>query len=342
MFDYTGRVTRRKGFDVEENYVEDTTLTLDGTEAWTDYHWTNVNGDVARSYFIQQIGSTLYLFQTTNETSLGVNKNAYTVDLTDFLPVGSEDNPGMYPCQFSQGRGNLIIVNQTINPVLLQFDVETGGFTSTEIVIQARDFEGLDDGMDLTERPTSTLAALATNEPEHYYNLLNQGWGLTDALTQWDTARADMPSNSDMTGYYRGSSTDAFDNARVAAISAGNSPAIKGHYILGVGENDRTAAMAAEGFSATVAGGSALVPASSGTIIGDFTATVGITGYQSSINRAFDGLYPGLFDQVLTGYTPVFFTPTYGDRATCAVRSRTRVVILVRTGAVVSLVLFQV
>lgn len=320
VFDYTGRVTRRKGFDLEANYVEDTTLTLTGNEAWTDYHWTNVNGDVARSYFIQQIGGTLYLFQTTNQTSLGVNKNAYTVDLADFLPDGSEDDPGLYPCQFAQGRGNLVIVNQTINPVVLQFDVETGGFTATTITIQARDFEGVDDGLTLTERITKTVATLITDNPSHYYNLLNQGWASSDALSQWDTARTDMPSNSDMVGYYRGSSTDAFDNARVAAVGVGNSPAIKGHFILGVGELDRTAAMAAEGFIATVPGGSALVSTSAGTIFGDFTFLAGSSGRQSSINRAFDGLYPGLFNQVQTG-VGAFGVPVYAQNATCAVRS---------------------
>lgn len=316
VFDYTGRVTRRKGFDVEQDFVTTNTLTLTNNEAWTDYHWTNVNGDESLGFYVLQIGSTVRLFQTTNSTTLGANINAYTIDLTDFLPTGSEDDPGLYPCQFAQGRGNLVVVNQVINPFYVVFDQDTGGFTSTMITLKARDFEGLTTSLGLTERPSESFATLATNRPNHYYNILNQGWANSDAITQWDTARTDMPSNADMVAYYRASGTDSFDNARVTAGSPGNSPAIKGHFILNVGSPDRTAALAAEGFSATIAGGSALVSPSAGTIIGNFTDTTN----GSAASYAFDAVKPGRWYRTVS-YFGGF--PSYTATSTCAQRNET-------------------
>jgi len=271
VFDYTGRVTRRKGLDLETGYTTTNTVTLDGTEAWSDFNWINVSGDTSKSFYVLQIGNIVRFFDTTESTALGPNiETAYTLNLDDYIPSGGSSDPALVACQFTQGRGDLLITNQFIDPVLIQYDLSDNTFSATEIALKARDFEGVDDGLTLTERPTETIASLATNNPEHYYNILNQGWALTDALTQWDTARSDMPSNADMIGYYRGSSTDSFDDARVTSISPGNSPAIKGHFILDVGALDRTAVAAAEGFTLNVDGGSTIIDRTAGTVIGDY------------------------------------------------------------------------
>src|SRR5690606_9947728 len=112
-----------------------------------------------------------------------------------------------------------------------------------------------------------------------------------DALSQWDSDNTHMPSNADVPSYYRFDGDDAYDEGSPAALNPGNSPAPKGHFILNVGEDDRTAAAATEGFTGfTLTGttGSTMIGRSVGTIIGDFTSD------QSAL---FDGTTNAAFGQ---------------------------------------------
>ena len=274
VFDYTGRVTRRLGIDLEEGYVTTNTITEGSTDAWTEFIWSNVGGDASQAFLVQQQGDTLRFFDITDDTSVGVGIESHTVDLNTYLPTGTSFTPESYSCQYAQGRGKLVVVNEACDPFFVSYEVSSGIFTETEITLQARDFEGLDDGLTISERPTATVAGIKTSNPEHYYNLLNQGWSITGALAQWDTARSDLPSNADMIAYYRVDASDEFSDSRVTSNDPGNSPAIRGHFILTVGENDRNAAMTDGGFTgATVSGGGALISRSAGSVIGDMSST---------------------------------------------------------------------
>lgn len=247
VFDEIGKVSRRLGLDAEEGYTAvDSPIVED--EVFTEYLWNSVAGDGDRSFFVQQKGSTLYLFDVSLSSVVSANAPVGEIDLTPFLPEGSGFDPAVYQFQYSSGNGDLIAVSPVTDPIFVSYDVSAGTVSATAIDIQTRDFIGLDDGLDLTERVTSTVAQLKVSNPKHYYNLLNQGWHATDALEQWDTARTDMPSNADYIALYRGSETDAFDNTRVTAQSPGNRFATKGHFLLTPYTVDRDAAMIAEGF----------------------------------------------------------------------------------------------
>lgn len=277
IFDYTGRVTRRKGFDLEQGYVTTNTYTPVTGQAWSSFVWRNVGGDATKSFFVQQIGPTIYFYNITDNTSVGTGIEATTINLLTYVPTGSTSIPDTFMCQYAQGRGNLVIVNEICEPLLVKYDIEGQAFTVSTISLQARDFEGVDDGLDLLTRPTASIAGIKTSNPSHYYNILNQGWATTDALTQWDAARSDLPSNADMVAYYRADTSNPFNNGRVDANEPGNSPAIKGHFILTVGENDRTQALIDEGFTgAIVPGANALIDRSTGTVIGDFTSNTAL------------------------------------------------------------------
>lgn len=276
VFDETGRVSRRLGFDLEEGH-EFNTVTLADDDAFTEYLWQAVGGDGNSTIFVQQQGATLRFFNLSTVSTL-TSLYASTIDLNDFLADTSTREPGAFACQYAAGNGDLIVVNQACDPFFVRFDSNTQLFVGTTIEVQHRDFLGLDDGLTLTERPTATVTTLKSTNPEHYYNLLNQGWhqggddGTNAALHQWDTARSDLPSNADQMALYRGSATDSFDNARVLAQTPGNTPAPKGHFIITAWNPDREAAAVAEGFTGldldpTVS----LIPSSTGTIIHDAT-----------------------------------------------------------------------
>ena len=271
VFDFTGRVTRRLGMDVEDGYVavdgntgKDVARTLGTLESYSTFLWEAAAG-VDKSFAVVQKGTTLLIYDVSETTAL--NDLHDFIDLNDFLPEGSGENPADHPCHYASGRGDLVVVNPACDPFFIVYDPTSDEFTSTSFDILARDFAGLDDGLGTTDRPTESVSTLISNNPEHYYNILNQGWSTTDALSQWDAARTDLPSNADYVGLYRASTTDSFDTARVASLSPLTRPAPKGHFILSVTNPDRDAAMVAEGFSAAFGVSSSLIGFGVGSLI---------------------------------------------------------------------------
>lgn len=110
----------------------------------------------------------------------------------------------------------------------------TGGTVSaniveTEILIKVRDFEGVDDGLDVDEQP-STLT------DGHNYNLNNQGWEARGTeLGQVFSGRGTYPSNSEtwQQGKYVHPTNgyEVFNYTMFEKQSYGNAAAPKGHYI---------------------------------------------------------------------------------------------------------------
>lgn len=252
VFDALGVVSRRKGIDYESGYTKEIVGST-GTEAFTEYLWTGVAGDGTKSILVQQIGDTLLFYDVSGNITPSSHRTAASVLLSSFVPTGSAYVPASFPCSYAQGDGKLFVANKYTKPFYVKWNLATNNIDTTgAITIQYRDFEGVDDGWGLTERKATTVAGLQSTYADHYYNLLNQSWATADALSQWDTARADVPSNADYVGRYRLSETDAFDNGRVTAATAlDQRQAPQGHFILELGNVSRTNAMSAEGFTLT-------------------------------------------------------------------------------------------
>jgi hypothetical protein len=307
VFDESGRVTRRLGFDYEIDYVLES-VDFEDDEAFTEFVWNNVNGDGLLHFFVQQQGATLHFYDLSGSTSLSANKKSFTVDLNDHIPDSSVENPALYACQYAVSDGDLVVVNPVCEPFSVTFTAITDTITETDIILKVRDFEGVNDDMTLNERPTKSVLTLISDEPEHYYNILNQGWHAVDALTQWDAARTDMPSNADQVLYYRASETDAFDNTKVAAKSPGNTPAPKGHFILDVHDVDRPTAITDDGLSGVSVGGHTQIPQSLGTRSGDFTGGGGhpaIFDSDTTQTFAISGTQSGTTGSIVKTYQPI-------------------------------------
>lgn len=290
VFDETGRVTRRLGFELEENAIA-TNVVSEAGATYTEFVWIAVGGDGNTNILVQQQANLLRFYDMSTSLEISNNQIFSDVNLDTYKVTGGGRDPAFEQCQYAIHEGNLIVVNPACDPIYIVYDLTGEFITTTVIDIRIRDFAGVDDGLDLTERPVESVASLIAGNPEHYYNLLNQGWyhGSTGTagpdtgatLAQWDTARTDLPSNADTVGLYRSSTTDAFDNANVLANSPGSRPAPKGHFIISPTNQDRDSAALAEGFTLTLGTSGGLIAP------GAFTTISG--GSPTSISAMFDG-----------------------------------------------------
>lgn len=248
-FDLDGSVYRRTALDLEQNF---STKTIDRSgSVIKTYLWQNVAGDGNVTVAVVQVGDTLHFYETNGTGIFSSGEQVTTVTLT---PVSGAPTPDTVEAQFTDGNGYLIVTHPYCEPMRISYDIAAHTATEEDIIIKIRDFAGVADGFAVTDRPTSTLANLISTEPEHTYNLLNQGWNSAN-LTLWDTAQTTMPSNADVMWRFKDSS-DNFDasNASIARITSGNTPAPKGHYVLTLADQDRNAIAALSGVPSTTTG----------------------------------------------------------------------------------------
>ena len=246
IIDTDGSVRRRPGIDVEQDHVRNN---VDGgqlsrsdidTLAFSTFLWEFVANSGTLNIVVQQVGSIVQFYAQIGAVSanfLGeVDLAVHAVDVLE-LPINS--------MEMTSGLGAIFITSPHMEPVKIEFDGTS--FTVTPIVIQERDFLGLDDGLEIDERPT----VLTRN---HYYNLLNQGWtdeninnfaGLSESTNICAgtgsgsglsaSGGKDFPSNSDImtVGIVVDSSGDLdFDPTFIREDFLGNTPAPKGHFVL--------------------------------------------------------------------------------------------------------------
>ena len=290
IFDYTGRVTRRPGIEYE---VAGSTSAIvpaeEANDAYTSYLWETVGIQGTQSFYVQQRGDTIYFYEAGNTTNYAANGVFQTISLNDYVPDGSTLDPAVYQCSFTEGRGKLVVANPACDPMLVTYEDESSILTVQTFTIKYRDFTGLDDGLEMNERPTETVASLKTNNPSHYYNLLNQGWHHQDHLDRWDTLFTHLPSNVDVPSYYTVINNDletvisaAYVNTKISESL--NTLAGKGHFILDAGSPSRNIAMVDEGFTGAV------VPEPSASTVALSALTTISDGGSTRPNAMFDGV----------------------------------------------------
>jgi hypothetical protein len=235
VHDEKGRTKRRQGFEFEDGYEVRTLADEEGVVS--GFTWNNVTGSGAVSLRVQQIGSMLYFYNITAETALSASSIVDTVNLQTYAS-GVDSDTSLNECQFAAGNGYLIITHPQAEPLYVVFDVETEAITETAITMQIRDFAGVDDSLDVEERPTATVGSLTAS---HKYNLFNQGWYFNGnaALTAWDTSESTMPSNADVWWQFK-NADDEFDATTIPNVFSAGTPAPKGHYLLNLFEQDRS------------------------------------------------------------------------------------------------------
>lgn len=248
ILDIDGSIRRRPGVnfdDVDASFADTTTTSRFSSEAIGFFEWLNVSGIGTLAFTVTQFGTILYFHRQAGPET--VNNLIGTVDFSSFAINVSEAKKSVVAVD--SGLGYLFVVGSFIEPFYIEYDTSAGTLTATQIDIQIRDFDGLDDSLDISERP-------ATLSDEHRYNLLNQGWvedfqrlDLTDAagnpIEETKRVLDVYPSNADILSFGKvTSSSDADDIGSYSPrelnkILFGNTPAPKGHFILSAFDKQR-------------------------------------------------------------------------------------------------------
>lgn len=293
IYDRKGRALSRQGFAYEEDAVQQV---LSPTGVRNEFLWETVSANNAQDFVVVQLGSTIRFFEVSGDASLSSGLKSFSVNLLTYKnPLFTDAQVRDTLCSFTSGKGYLFVAHPYCETLYVDYDEDTDTISTNTITIQIRDFEGVDDGLVIDNRP-------ATLSTAHKYNLHNQGWypvvscvEETDdpsfqqqALERWDAARADYPANTDVWWYYTIPDSQGLEAlSAVRAVNSrtglfGNTPAAKGHFIIDAFQTNRSTLSGIPGVTETSSGG--LRPGIVAFFTGRaFYAGVGKSGYSSTI-----------------------------------------------------------
>lgn len=273
----------------------------------TTFIWKSPGNDSSKEFLVIHAGTSIFIFDS-KATPIIAASALHTVTLPS----------GVVRRDFTAQDGNLIY-NSGTGYAVVAYDGSS--FTNYTGDVQIRDLFGIDDTLTVEERP-GTLTG------DHKYNLYNQGWfsqvenaaaAAVYPIDEWNTVKADYPSNADVWNIYRNTS-EQFVPAQDLKVAIGNTPAPKGHFLigaLGTRGTDRQNAVGASApvpdrFSNTTAGPATLTGNTADNDTGNFSCVEShagrlfLSGVESSITGA-DDLSPDFteyvfFSQVSTNY----------------------------------------
>lgn len=322
----TGEIKRRRGLDFEDAYTvrpETTSVTEINTAAISTHEWKAVNGKGDINFLVVQIGTKLFFHDLGAEPVSGTLRGQ--LDLGSFTTGPAPENK-VFDSDF--GEGIMVIANEDMETVIVEYDDDEETFSATAILMQVRDFDGIEEDIEFDFRPT-------TLTKDHRYNLRNQGWPTTctanrnsrgsrsvffnvDPLTDTFRVLHQYPSNADI--FHAAKATAAEDAEVVGSFSAfelpkivvGNTPAPKGHYILDLYAKDR-----ANVLTKTKIKGGGKGSKGGGVNIGTGTLTDPLisTDKRAAVVAFYAGRiwYTGIPDKEFTG--DVFFSQSLKDTA---------------------------
>ena len=248
IFDKKGDVRRRLGLDYEASSSVTTKSITESewqTKAVGTFEWNEVAGDGDRNFGVIQVNDTLYYYNLGSQPVSG-NLKAFTTDLSSFAAPAATD-VGSELVDISYGKGYLFVVSKKIKPFYVTYDPTGDTITNTEIGLQIRDFDGVEDSLEIDEE-------INTLSTEHSYNLKNQGWvssggSVADPVTTYFSSQSKYPGNNKQWWVAKDTS-DNFDPAELTKIFFGNTRAPRGHYILDPFNKDRDAISGLSGITA--------------------------------------------------------------------------------------------
>lgn len=164
-----GSRSRRMGMQYEPESEPYDMDTFDASSLIHSYHWHAVGNDATVNFLCVQIENEIHFFDTSSTPIMDGHKT-FTIDLLDYKTADATDDEvkNSY-AEMIGGKGFLFIAQEFIDPVVVEYDADEDDIIVNKIIIQMRDFDGLDDGLLNDIEPTEL-------SKEHYYNLRNQGW----------------------------------------------------------------------------------------------------------------------------------------------------------------------
>ena len=213
-----GSIQRRLGMDYEPTYALKSSglpASAFNTSAVTFNIWNNVDNKPTLKFGVVQIGAYLWFVDMFKEVLSTNFKNS-----GNSLETGGI---GDHRVNITSINGYLIVTSPEFKPFYLKYDEATDVVSKQEIAFSIRDLFGIDDGLAVNDRPTNLT-------DDHKYNLLNQGWGLTE-INAFKASQGVYPSNSDIQSLGK-DADDVFDPTLMIKQDFGNSPAPKGRTII--------------------------------------------------------------------------------------------------------------
>lgn len=209
-------------------------------DAVRSFDWENVAGNPSLNFIVVQVGYYLHIYQDVDIIS--GSKSTTSIDLRTYKISGATDSEvAQSPIDAAYGRGHLFVCHRYLSPFWVKYTSSTDTFTVTQITIEERDFEGVDDGYSNSAQPSSAIAS-------HTYNLQNRGW--TDAqIAAFQTSQSKQPSKamvpwlgltrpletygtgSTQTAVYNEDGVREFSPAKLVAELFQDASAPQGHFI---------------------------------------------------------------------------------------------------------------
>lgn len=224
---------RRYGFNIEPDgrWID----ANEDIKAHCVYHWNNVYDD--NNFIVVQINRNIYIFKDvytiSNEDPIKIFDISSFSTMSDILPV-----------DITSVSDSLFIVGKWLKPIVIKYNSETKDFEGPVLNNpKFRDFNGVDDGLKIDQRPTSLSFA-------HLYNLYNQGWDkeIYDPVGQtYSKLVSSDPNNpgifyttvvphsypaNNMQWFIGKERSGEFNTTDLLNSYFGNTPAPKGHYII--------------------------------------------------------------------------------------------------------------
>ena len=199
-----------------------TTLYRDNEKIYSVFYWSNAHNNNV-DLLVTQVGSSL-VFKRANRP-FSSQENFATVDLTPYIIDTQNFNNSQMA--YTTGAGYLIVANKYMDTIMIDYDPIEESVKVTKPSFKVRDFEGMKEDIPIDYRPDEDEYT-----PAHRYNLMNQGWRLSeiDKFHQ-DIGDNTYPSNN-LVWFVGRNNTGSFDVTTLMEKYFGNTPAPKGHYIL--------------------------------------------------------------------------------------------------------------
>ena len=165
-----GNRSRRAGIDFEEGSTPvNFGAEVSAASITNEFLWRSPGEEGGLNFLVIQVDNKLHFFDMS-ASPLSSGKKPFVLDLLTYKTSTAtvDDVKGNY-VQMAAGKGILFICQNYIEPVVVEYDPDTGTFIPTKTYILMRDFDGVDDGYANDFEPRELTK-------EHHYNLLNQGW----------------------------------------------------------------------------------------------------------------------------------------------------------------------
>lgn len=232
-----GKGSRRLGLEPEDDWWASNTIShFDLITYGVDvYKWKGV-GDTPLVLLVIRVGQVLQFFdEGASPLSSG---QVQSLDISGYATTPSLASEGGF--QITSGKGTLFCTGEGYSPFFVKYDPVMGTWTHGKVEVRIRDFDGVDDGLGIEERPATLTAA-------HKYNLINQGWRTNGPLPHGHTGDqinafkfghgngvgiGVYPSNADIATFGDNPAGNDWVPALIPQQQFGNTRAPNGHFII--------------------------------------------------------------------------------------------------------------